>query len=42
MMFAKKSSKDDSECETDNESLANILIDFVKDELLKSIYAMRL
>ena len=36
MMFAKKSSKDDSECETDNESLANILIDFVKDELLKS------
>jgi len=29
--------KNDSDtCETDNESLANILIDFVKDELLKS------
>jgi flagellar biosynthesis protein FlhB len=36
MMFAKKASKDDCDCETDNESLANILIDFVKDELLKS------
>jgi flagellar biosynthesis protein FlhB len=36
MMFAKKASNDDSDCETDNESLANILIDFVKDELLKS------
>lgn len=37
MMFAKKPSKDDSDtCETDNESLVNILIDFVKDELLKS------
>ena len=36
MMFAKKASKDDSDCDTDNESLANILIDFVKDELLKS------
>jgi flagellar biosynthesis protein FlhB len=36
MMVAKKASNDDSDCETDNESLANILIDFVKDELLKS------
>lgn len=36
MMFAKKASKDDCDYETDNESLANILIDFVKDELLKS------
>jgi flagellar biosynthesis protein FlhB len=27
---------DSDTCETDNESLANILIDFVKDELLKS------
>jgi len=37
MMFNKKTTKDDDDTsETDNESLANILIDFVKDELLKS------
>ena len=36
MMSAKKASKDECDCETDNESLANILIDFVKDELLNS------
>jgi flagellar biosynthesis protein FlhB len=37
MMFNKKFTKDDDDTsETDNESLANILIDFVKDELLKS------